>query len=1669
MTISTPANPPGMRFLTSVLLLLTALAAWAQPAPLDTRGREFWLGFMQNASGTQQLSVKIAAEQATTGTVSVPLAGWSAPFSVTANGVVTVSVPNLYEATGSETVLDRGVYITAVEPVTVTAVNYQNQTTDAAQVLPKVSLGTSYRVDALPGTSTAFQNGQYIFRSEFLIVATEDGTEVSITPSAATTAGHAPGVPFTVQLNAGQVYQIQAISGLTDFTGTLVSGTDQSGPCRPFAVFGGSMCAVMNCAACDHVNEQMTPLSTWGTSFHTVPMGNLAAWGFRIQANENNTAVSIDGGAPILLAAGATHMVASTTQPACITSDKPISVAQFMVGATCAGSGDPSLLLLSADERLSTSATFTTLFSTQVGISHFVSVVTPTSAVGQLMLDGAPVAPAVFSTFPGCAGLSYAKVLVPAGAHQVTSATGFVAYAYGLASGESYLYALSNNMAVPAPQDSVICSSGPITLTAPIPLANAQWTTASDPGTVIATGNSFTFTPDHNDVYRVDGEILPSGCTRHFEFNVGVPVQPQLDLTANASPGTSVCQYSPVQLNTGTVPNADWFDLNWSPSAELSDPSIPNPVAYPSQTTWFRLQVSSPVGCGSAMDSVLVQVQPSNIFGVRTTVADDSICAGNATALHAEVERVLYADAFEGVPAAWWAAVQGASTSSACGSVTGSALYFNGAATRSATTPPMTIATGGVAHFALKIASGAAPCDDADPGEDVVLEYSTDGATWQNLATFNESGYPAFTQLAVAIPVLGATGNAVRLRWRQVLHSGAGQDNWLLDNALITRYEEASPITWTPAVGLNNPASAAPTATPGADTWYKAQVTGASGCIYSDSVLVRVTPAFALQPINDTVRCGTAGTQLVAQATSGTGINWTWSPATGLSGTGVPNPVASPATTTTYTVNATNSWGCGANEQVTVAVSRLSTVSTAASDGDLCHGESVDLSAVVSSTGTYSLAWSPANAVATPTLANTTATPSGTTSFVCTATDALTGCQLSSSVLVNVRPAYALDLTPDTTVCTSLGMQLHATHNVPAPFQATWSPAANLNASNILQPTILVDNSATYVLTLTDGAGCTTTDSTQVTVAFENLVTPVSMGACHGESLVLDAGYPGSTYAWNTNATDQSITVSQTGQYTVTITDVQACQVIKTFNVVFDPLPVVDLGPDLQLCGQPSYVIDAGNTGNTSVWNTGSTAHQLTVNASGTYSVTVTTPQGCQATDAVQVALNALPVDVLQDVTSCVSQPVLLDAGNAGATFLWNTGETTQAVAPAASGGYSVTVTTPQQCSATFDAQVTLMPLVQVDLGPDLVHCEGEPVVLDPGPMAATFLWNNGATSQALTVQATGNYILHATNGFCADSDTAAVLFNPSPVDTLTDQTACIGQTVSLDAGNAGAAFSWSTGSNGQSISVQDPGSYSVEVTTDQGCVANLVAEVGFVPPPLVDLGADTVLCAGQLLLLNAGNPGLTYAWSTGSTAQTLPVGHSGTFSVAVDNGFCSTSDEVTVRFNPAPVPMPVHQFFSCLDDDPHYVAIDAGNPGSTFLWDNGQHGQVLHATGYGWQRVTITNAYGCSLTDSALVDEFCRSTLFIPNTFTPNGDGRNDLWLASGNNIAQFDVHVFDRWGGVLFHATDVGHGWDGTANGGPVPNDVYVFQVVYRLLEDGTGRLGFEQTRMGHVQVLR
>lgn len=398
-------------------------------------GTDFWVGFMQNAYGAQELRLYIASPTATSGTVSIPLAGWSQSFAVPANGVALVVVPNTAEHIGSETVTNKGVRVQTQAPVTVSAVSFQSYTHDGTQVLPVDGLGTEYRAEAYRG----IPGFNEFYKSELLIVATQDGTQVEITPTVNTLGGHAAGVPFTVQLDQGEAYQVQSALAALNLTGTLVRGTTQNGSCRPFAVFGGSMCAnvPVACAACDHLYEQLVPVEHWGTSFHSFKNGGPTTETYRIQCAQNGTSVTVNGGPPVVLNPGQIHEVNGSTAPVCISASAPISVAQISEGYSCAGAGDPSMILLEPDDRTTLEARFSTVASPQI-TGHRLNLVVPTVATAAVQLDGTAIPASQFTPYASCPTWSYASLTITPGTHRVLSSQGIHVYAYGSGTGESY-------------------------------------------------------------------------------------------------------------------------------------------------------------------------------------------------------------------------------------------------------------------------------------------------------------------------------------------------------------------------------------------------------------------------------------------------------------------------------------------------------------------------------------------------------------------------------------------------------------------------------------------------------------------------------------------------------------------------------------------------------------------------------------------------------------------------------------------------------------------------------------------------------------------------------------------------------------------------------------------------------------------------------------------------------------------------------------------------------------------------------------------------------------------------------------------------------------------------------------------------------------------------------
>lgn len=323
-------------------------------------------------------------------------------------------------------------------------------------------------------------------------------------------------------------------------------------------------------------------------------------------------------------------------------------------------------------------------------------------------------------------------------------------------------------------------------------------------------------------------------------------------------------------------------------------------------------------------------------------------------------------------------------------------------------------------------------------------------------------------------------------------------------------------------------------------------------------------------------------------------------------------------------------------------------------------------------------------------------------------------------------------------------------------------------------------------------------------------------------------------------------------------------------NATLGSLPNVSLGPDSYVCGPYGLNATYPNAATYS-WSTNATTPTITASTTGTYWVIVTDTDGCVGEDSVIV--NVLPspaVSLGPDVESC-STFVALDPGvqPAGSSFQWsnNAGSaTSQTVSVSNTGSYYVMVTTANGCTGADTVSVA-MNAVSVNLGPNVLQCNNTPVALSAGNIAgASFLWSpSGANTAYITVNTSGNYAVLVTKGSCMATDNVQVTFaTPPTVNLGPDKTIC-GPTV-LDAGNPGGTYVWSTGATTQTITVSTANSYSVQVTSPNGCSSSDIVNVGVGTAASANL-ASALIFGGNynFYALNvAGTGPFTYTWNFG-------------------------------------------------------------------------------------------------------------------------------------------------------------------------------------------------------------
>lgn len=269
-----------------------------------------------------------------------------------------------------------------------------------------------------------------------------------------------------------------------------------------------------------------------------------------------------------------------------------------------------------------------------------------------------------------------------------------------------------------------------------------------------------------------------------------------------------------------------------------------------------------------------------------------------------------------------------------------------------------------------------------------------------------------------------------------------------------------------------------------------------------------------------------------------------------------------------------------------------------------------------------------------------------------------------------------------------------------------------------------------------------------------------------------------------------------------------------------------------------------------------------------------------------------------------------------------------------------------------------------------------------------------------------------------------------------------------LTAGGIANTYYWNNGSSSGSLSVSGAGIYTVVVNGAGGCTANDTFHVMTDIPPVPE-DTSIVLCVGEPKNIGVEGRYQSYLWNTGSTTSSITISTTGAFWVTVtDSAGCSVTDTTYApRMAYPPSGFLPPDTVVCTYGS---VLIKPSSNFSSYLWNNGGTGDSISISQPGIYWLNVTDSNGCAGADSIYVaSKACVEGFFVPTSFTPNGDGHNDLLkpISFNNlNLSQYQFRVYNRWGQLVFESSNPSVGWDGKVNGTVQPASVYVWMLQYQ-----------------------
>ncbi|MBK7873792.1 MAG: gliding motility-associated C-terminal domain-containing protein [Saprospiraceae bacterium] len=452
-------------------------------------------------------------------------------------------------------------------------------------------------------------------------------------------------------------------------------------------------------------------------------------------------------------------------------------------------------------------------------------------------------------------------------------------------------------------------------------------------------------------------------------------------------------------------------------------------------------------------------------------------------------------------------------------------------------------------------------------------------------------------------------------------------------------------------------------------------------------------------------------------------------------------------------------------------------------------------------------------------------------------------------------------------------------------------------------------------------------------------------------------------------------TYSGTINYILTINDGQ-CGLADDMFITVNPNAPPRISGDTIICVGESTTIDAGPGYQRYLWSNGDTTQSMVTNAPNTYSVTVTTFDGCTNSNSITITQSNNPqTSITGGNIICIGDPITIDAGANFSSYLWSTGARTRTIDVTTQGQYSVTVTNSNGCEGMASANITEATKPTPTIQGDSVFCFNQSTRLRTTQSFPRYIWSTNATTNEITVAATGNYAVTVTdiNG-CTGTDTLPVREKEQlNVNIDGDLSICAEETTTLSATPGFETYQWSNSNNDPIINVNIPGNYYVTVTDINNCEGIDSVTVIENPSPQLNIYGASGICPGTSIRIETDSIFATYNWSNGDITSFTNINNPGIYTLRVTNAEgCSSDTSITLSLFPETKPEIIGDIKFCPDIG---GTLETTEPFMSYQWSNDSITAVTRVFSDGTYFVTVTDVNGCLGTDSITVDAYTVET----------------------------------------------------------------------------------------------